>query len=90
MVAIEQAVESSKQVLGHIMPEFAHLEPEIEEFQLDDDQGLWIITFRARNPQPRGEGENSARFSRLISKKWLRCPRPTASCSPLGTAPFDT
>lgn len=62
MVAIGQAVESSKQVLGQVMPEFAHLDPEIEEFQLDDDQGLWIITFRARNPQPRGEGESFGTF----------------------------
>jgi hypothetical protein len=52
MVTIVEAVETAKENLAKIMPDFAKLEPNVEEFGISKDGDEWIITFRARNDDP--------------------------------------
>jgi len=50
MVDVESAVKIAFSELGKVMPEYAALNPEIEEFERSQDGSLWNVTFRAKNP----------------------------------------
>jgi hypothetical protein len=52
MVTIDKAVEIAQQNMVKIMPDFTKLQPNVEEFGLSSDGEEWIITFRAKNPEP--------------------------------------
>ena len=52
MVTIDKAVEIANDNLGKIMPDFSKLNPSVEEFGLSKDGEGWVITFRAKNPDP--------------------------------------
>jgi len=56
MVTIDQAVKNAQNSLSIIMPSFISLEPEVEEFRLSEESDEWIITFRAKNPDPTEQG----------------------------------
>jgi len=52
MVSIDKAVEIAQENLAKIMPDFSRLKPSVEEFKLSNDGEEWLITFRAKNPNP--------------------------------------
>ena len=52
MVTIDKAVEIAQENMGKIMPDFIELHPSVEEFGLSKDGEEWVITFRAKNPEP--------------------------------------
>jgi hypothetical protein len=52
MVTIDKAVEIAQENLGKVMPDFLSLHPSVEEFGLSKDGEEWVITFRAKNPDP--------------------------------------
>lgn len=52
MVTIDRAVEIASENLAKIMPDFSELHPNVEEFRLSKNGQGWLITFRAKNPEP--------------------------------------
>ena len=50
MVDVETAVKIATAQLGKVMPDYAALNPSIEEFELSADGSVWNVTFRAKNP----------------------------------------
>ena len=50
MVDVESAVQIATSLINKVMPEYAALRPEVEEFELSSDGALWNVTFRAKNP----------------------------------------
>lgn len=52
MVTIDKAVQIAQENLAKIMPDFSKLHPSVEEFRLSNDGEEWLITFRAKNPEP--------------------------------------
>ncbi len=52
MINVEKAVDIALSVLTKIMPDYAALKPEVDEFALSKDGSFWNVTFRAKNPEP--------------------------------------
>lgn len=55
MIDATKAVEIAQDKLPHVVPAFASLKPVVEEVDQSSDGKLWLITFRAKNPDPEGE-----------------------------------
>lgn len=54
MVDASEAVEIAQSKLPKVVPAFAALEPFVEEVEQSKDGQVWLITFRAKNPEPDG------------------------------------
>jgi hypothetical protein len=55
MLAPSEALGKARIYLGEVIPDFAALEPKVEEMVLTPDSSIWNITFYARsgnNPKP--------------------------------------
>jgi phage pi2 protein 07 len=49
MLAPSEALVKARVYLGEVIPEFAALDPKVEEMVLAHDSSMWNITFYARN-----------------------------------------
>lgn len=58
MLAPSEAVDKARIYLGEVIPEFAALEPKVEEMELDKNSSNWNITFCALS-SPENSQENS-------------------------------
>lgn len=50
-----KAVQIAAESLSKVVPTFAELRPHVEEIKRSHEENVWIITFRADNPEPQNE-----------------------------------
>jgi hypothetical protein len=67
MLAPSEAVDKARTYLGEVIPEFAALEPKVEEMVLAPDSSEWKITFYAF-----GGGEKKKATSLADMLRWQR------------------
>lgn len=65
MIAPNEALGKARIYLGEVMPEFAALEPSVEEMVIAPDSSKWIITFSALSSPEKSEENTLADLLRF-------------------------
>jgi len=65
MLAPSEAVDKARTYLGEVIPEFAGLEPRVEEMVLDKNSALWNVTFCALSSPEKSQENTLADLLRL-------------------------
>jgi len=69
MIDAKEAIDIAETKLPVLVPAFAALQPHVEEIQQSKDGQVWVITFRAKNPDPKSDSPYGGSFIAYIEKE---------------------
>ena len=89
MVDAPEAINIASNSLKTLVPTFASLVPHVEEIRRSSEGDAWVITFRADNPDPRGETNSRAEIFFPFVEKIVKIEANSGSLLSIQNRSYD-